>query len=64
MIDPFVQFPTALLEAICRAKLGGSEVAALLFIVRQTSGYRRHETAGFCSLLRLAEATGLSLIHI
>lgn len=60
MLDPFVRFPADLLESVIRSRLSGGEVAALLFIIRQTHGYRRPETEGFCSILRMAEATGMS----
>jgi len=58
-VSGFVPFDNELVDALCRSKMSNAEFRTFMAIVRQSVGYGRATTADWCSMTRLAAATGL-----
>ncbi len=58
MSEPFVQIPRSLFDAITREKLPGSETRIVLYLIGQSIGWQRSETATFGSISAISAGAG------
>ena len=58
MTEPFVQIPRSLFDAITREKLPGSETRIVLYLIGQSIGWQRSETATFGSISAISAGAG------